>query len=48
MFLIVFCLEGDMDMISKSVGPLVVLAGAGTGKTRAIVEKVKNRECCTY
>lgn len=30
-----------MDAIKKSQGPCVILAGAGTGKTRAIVEKVK-------
>lgn len=31
-----------MDVINKVSGPCVILAGAGTGKTYAIVEKVKH------
>jgi len=31
-----------MDPIKKVTGPCVILAGAGTGKTRLMVEKVKN------
>ena len=31
-----------MDAIEKTEGPCVILAGAGTGKTRTIVEKVKH------
>jgi len=30
-----------MDVISKTEGPCVILAGAGTGKTYTIVEKAK-------
>ena len=31
-----------MNAIEKVKGPCVILAGAGTGKTYTIVEKVKN------
>src|SRR3989338_8619501 len=30
-----------MNAITKSVGPCIILAGAGTGKTYTIVEKLK-------
>ena len=33
-----------MNPIEKSSGPCIVLAGAGTGKTHTIVEKIKYRE----
>ncbi|MFH1802789.1 MAG: ATP-dependent DNA helicase [archaeon] len=31
-----------MDVLKKTTGPCIVLAGAGTGKTRLMVEKVKH------
>ena len=31
-----------MDAITKTTGPCVILAGAGTGKTYTIVEKIKH------
>ena len=31
-----------MSYIEKVTGPCVILAGAGTGKTRSIIEKLKH------